>query len=40
MGQTMIALSSGTTLAEHENPGEATVLVLTGQVRLTAGPES
>ena len=35
--QTVVALTAGTTLAEHENPGEATVLVLRGRVRLTAG---
>ncbi|WP_330340244.1 cupin domain-containing protein [Streptomyces sp. NBC_00557] len=32
--QTLLALRSGTVLAEHENPGEATVLVLRGRVRL------
>ena len=32
--QTVIALTSGTSLAEHENPGEATVHVLNGRVRL------
>lgn len=32
--QTVIALVAGTSLAEHENPGEATVHVLTGRVRL------
>lgn len=32
--QTVIALTAGTTLADHENPGEATVLVLGGRVRL------
>jgi len=35
--QTVIALNAGTTLAEHENPGEATVVVLKGRVRLAAG---
>jgi len=40
MRQTIVALTAGTTLAEHENPGEATVLVLSGRVRLTAGPDS
>jgi len=35
--QTLIALSSGQRLDEHENPGEATVHVLQGRVRLTAG---
>jgi quercetin dioxygenase-like cupin family protein len=32
--QTVIALNAGSTLAEHENPGEATVHVLVGRVRL------
>ncbi len=32
--QTVIALASGQLLREHENPGEATVQVLTGRVRL------
>jgi quercetin dioxygenase-like cupin family protein len=32
--QTVIALRAGQVLAEHENPGEATVHVLTGRVRL------
>jgi len=31
--QTFIALVKGCTLAEHENPGEATVHVLSGRVR-------
>ena len=35
--QTVIALTAGSTLAEHENPGEATVHVLEGRVRLLAG---
>lgn len=35
--QTVIALAAGTRLDEHENPGEATVHVLSGRVRLTAG---
>jgi quercetin dioxygenase-like cupin family protein len=34
--QTVIALTAGTSLAEHENPGEATVHVLTGRVRLVS----
>ncbi len=37
---TLIALAAGTTLAEHRNAGEATVLVLTGRVRLGAGEVS
>ncbi len=32
--QTVIALAEGAMLSEHENPGEATVLVLHGRVRL------
>lgn len=33
--QTVIAMRAGTSLSEHENPGEATVYVLEGEVRLT-----
>ena len=35
--QTVIAMVKGAVLAEHENPGEATVHVLRGRVRLSAG---
>jgi quercetin dioxygenase-like cupin family protein len=35
--QTVLALTAGSSLDEHENPGEATVQVLRGRVRLTAG---
>lgn len=35
--QTVIALTEGTVLSEHENPGEATVHVIDGRVRLLAG---
>lgn len=35
--QTVIALIAGQALAEHENPGEATVHVLHGRIRLIAG---
>lgn len=38
--QTLIALRAGAELGEHENPGEATVLVLRGRVRLNAGEET
>ncbi len=38
--QTLVALVAGTTLAEHENPGEATVHVLSGRVRLGTGGDS
>lgn len=35
--QTLIALRAGADLAEHENPGEATLQVLHGRVTLIAG---
>jgi quercetin dioxygenase-like cupin family protein len=35
--QTVLALTAGSALDEHESPGEATVQVLSGRVRLTAG---
>jgi quercetin dioxygenase-like cupin family protein len=38
--QTVIAMLEGAVLAEHENPGEATVYVLRGRVRLSAGDVS
>lgn len=38
--QTVIALAHGQALSEHENPGEATVHVLVGRVRLVAGDNS
>jgi quercetin dioxygenase-like cupin family protein len=38
--QTLIALTAGTSLSEHENPGEATIHVLSGRVRLLAGDDS
>lgn len=34
--QTLIGLASGRGLAEHDSPGEATLQVLAGRVRLTA----
>jgi quercetin dioxygenase-like cupin family protein len=33
----VLALTAGTFLDEHENPGEATIQVLSGRIRLTAG---
>jgi quercetin dioxygenase-like cupin family protein len=33
--QTVIGLVAGAHLAEHENPGEATLLILHGRVRLS-----
>ncbi|MEO8775489.1 MAG: cupin domain-containing protein [Candidatus Nanopelagicales bacterium] len=38
--QTLIAIASGRLLDDHENPGEATVHVLTGRVRLSTGEAS
>lgn len=38
--QTLIALAGGRSLGEHEAPGEATLQVLVGRVRLTAGDET
>lgn len=35
--QTIVALRAGSILAEHENPGEATVQVLHGRITLAAG---
>lgn len=34
--QTLIALTAGASLADHESPGEATLQVLYGRVRLTS----
>jgi quercetin dioxygenase-like cupin family protein len=38
--QTIIALTAGQRLDEHENPGEATMYVLQGRVRMFAGEDS
>lgn len=38
--QTVVGMIAGAHLAEHENPGEATVLVLHGRVRLSAADVS
>jgi quercetin dioxygenase-like cupin family protein len=38
--QTLIALVAGQGLDEHENPGEATIHVIEGRVRLRAGEDS
>ncbi|MEO3806417.1 cupin domain-containing protein [Nonomuraea sp. B1E8] len=38
--QTVIGMKQGSHLAEHENPGEATVQVLHGRVRMLSGAES
>jgi quercetin dioxygenase-like cupin family protein len=38
--QTVIALAAGHELGEHASPGEATLQVLRGHVRLSAGEDS
>jgi quercetin dioxygenase-like cupin family protein len=38
--QTMIALVAGEGMHEHESPGEATLQVIRGRVRLDAGSDS
>jgi len=38
--QTLIGLRAGAVMAEHANPGEATLHVLEGRVRLVAGTDS
>ena len=38
--QTLIALTAGESLSEHENPGEATLQVLEGSVLLNSGDVS
>ena len=38
--QTLIALVGGAELAEHISPGQATLQVLQGQVRITAGTDT
>ncbi len=35
--QTVVAIVAGRQLDEHENPGEATIYVIQGRVRLVAG---
>lgn len=40
MRQTLVALAKGASLAEHENPGEASVYVISGRVELAAGDET
>ena len=37
--QTLIALVGGQELSEHDSPGEATLQVLRGRVRLVAGAD-
>jgi quercetin dioxygenase-like cupin family protein len=37
MRQTVVALREGVEMAEHESPGEATLLVISGRLRLVVG---
>ena len=38
--QTLIALTAGSRLDEHDNPGEATLQVISGRITLEAGSDS
>ena len=38
--QTVIGMTKGTVMAEHESPGDATVYVISGRVRLMVGEDS
>ena len=38
--QTVVALTAGSEMAEHENPGEATLIVLTGRIEMLAGDDA
>ena len=38
--QTVMAMTAGSSTAEHASPGEATLQVLIGRVRLTAGDDA
>jgi quercetin dioxygenase-like cupin family protein len=40
MRQTILAMAAGATLAEHDNPGEATLYVLSGRVTLAVDGDS
>lgn len=35
--QTVVALRAGSAMAEHDSPGEATLLVISGRLSLVAG---
>lgn len=37
--QTLVALTSGAVLSDHENPGEATLYVVSGRVEVIAGED-
>lgn len=38
--QTLIAMTAGAQLAEHESPGEATLFILHGRLRLHSGDDA
>lgn len=38
--QTVVAMTAGRSMTEHENPGEATVQVLRGRVRISTADAS
>jgi quercetin dioxygenase-like cupin family protein len=38
--QTVIALTEGVVMSDHESPGDATVYVLRGRVRLVCGQDA
>jgi quercetin dioxygenase-like cupin family protein len=38
--QTLVAITAGQVMEEHESPGEATLQILQGRVRLLAGQTS
>lgn len=38
--QTLVALTAGQGMAEHDSPGEATLLVLDGKLNLICGADS
>lgn len=40
LSQVLMAMTAGTELAQHSNPGEATLQVIVGEVRLDSGGES
>ena len=40
MRQTVVAIKAGAHLAEHDNPGEATLYVISGRIELRAGADS
>lgn len=38
--QSVLAMKAGTQLSEHKNPGDATIYVISGCIRLNAGSDS